>query len=207
MWIVMFAMGCGEVGEQLPTVTVPAPPAGVVPDGSAAGPDAVPAPTPAEGASTMVPPSCDDTSKASAPLSSDCVTTTLSCGEQLQGHTQGGAEGWGDSFYRGHHCTPMPEGYSGPERVYRFAAPANQLIELELVSPCADLDLFAVSWPETSRCPTDAHMVSSCDASVRKGNDRVKLFTDRNPRTYLVTVDGKGAATAPFTLRASCTPT
>lgn len=175
-----------------PTVTTTQPPSLPPPV-----PAAAPAPRPDD-------PRCKDRSRANQALVSDCVTATIRCGETIQGDTEGGRSRWGGPFYREKFCLPMPDAYAGPERVYRLELPANQLAEVRLESPCADLDLFAVSWPEKGRCPDSDHLVAECDASARADDDRVRLYTDHNPRGFLIAVDGKGGDTAPFSLAVTC---
>ncbi|MCB9766268.1 MAG: hypothetical protein H6739_41215 [Alphaproteobacteria bacterium] len=147
---------------------------------------------------------CDDDALSEVPVSANCVSGTLSCGGSVEGHLKGGENHWDDDFYRGKYCTPLPQKYDGPERVYRFDVPAEHLVQVELISPCEDLDLFAMVWSDTSRCPREEHLVSECEADVTSGGGKVTIYTDRNPKTYLVGVDGKHGATGPFKLVARC---
>ena len=147
---------------------------------------------------------CDDTSHVADKLANTCVTKELSCGQTVEGHTKGGVDHWSNAFYRGKACTPLPQDYDGPERVYRLVLPARQLADITLATPCADLDLFGMVWSETTRCPGEEHNVTVCDADVDTDGGHLRLFTDHHPQTYLVVVDGKRAAEAPFRLKVEC---
>ncbi|MCB9741626.1 MAG: hypothetical protein H6741_01850 [Alphaproteobacteria bacterium] len=147
---------------------------------------------------------CDDKKHEEDPVTAGCFTETIGCDAHVEGHTAGGVNNWEGLFYRRHYCTPMPADYSGTERVYRFEMPANTLAEVELVSPCADLDLFVIVWPDTDRCPTAEHLVSECEADVKPGGGKVQLFTDRHAKTYLIGVEGKGAVDGAFRVNTRC---
>jgi hypothetical protein len=149
------------------------------------------------------PEDCSTEDGIDAPLVDDCVTGELACGDVITGHTTGGSDIWDNDFYLGKYCTPMPRGYGGGERVYRFIAPADSIVDITLESPCADLDLFSVQWSGNT-CPTAAHNTGSCDSDVTAGGGSIELYQDRTPRTYLVGVDGKKGAEAPFTLSVTC---
>lgn len=148
--------------------------------------------------------SCDDTSHTQDKLANTCVTKELSCGQTIEGHTKGGVDHWSNLFYRGQRCTPLPQDYDGPERIYRLTLPARQLADITLATPCADLDLFALVWSETGRCPTEEHNVTVCDSDVDSEGGHLRLFTDHHPQTYLIAIDGKRAAEAPFRLKVEC---
>ena len=149
---------------------------------------------------------CEDRSLSVQPVVNQCTTGEIQCGEIVHGDTQGGLSQYSNNFYRQKYCVPLPDNYSGPERVYHMYIPADNLVEVELYSPCADLDLFAMVWSEEDRCPTVDHNVSECEAGIRRGGDRIKLFTDHNPKNFLVVVDGKLGVEAPFALEVRCTP-
>lgn len=166
-----------------------------------------------EGSSTSILPdilppkmdqACDDDAHTQDPVSANCFTETIGCEAKIEGHTQGGVNNWEAPFYRGHYCTPMPGDYSGPERVYRFEMPANTLAQVVLISPCEDLDLFAIPWSDTDRCPTAEHLISECEGDVKKGGGKVQLYTDHHAKTFLIGVDGKAAVTGAFRIETSC---
>lgn len=146
---------------------------------------------------------CTDTSHTQDPLIDGCVTAELACGQIVEGHTQGGQAAWGDDFYRAHYCLPLPQRYTGPERLYRVKIAADTRVEVLLESPCADLDLFALIWGQDS-CPTTEHLATECEADEHPGGGRVQVITDRNPKTLLVGVEGKQGATGPFRLQVRC---
>lgn len=146
---------------------------------------------------------CGDEQGIDEPLFDDCITAEIECSETVLGHTGGGADGWSNGFYQAHYCTPMPKGYGGTERVYRFVAPAHSTVSIDLETPCAELDLFAINWSGKG-CPTEAHNAGTCDSDVSPGDGHIELYQDKTPRTYLIAVDGKDGSEAPFTLNISC---
>lgn len=148
--------------------------------------------------------SCSDTSHAADPLIDTCVTGTLRCGDIIEGNTTGGPKGWSDDFYRAHYCLPLPQHYTGPERIYRLDVPADTRMEARLESPCADLDLFALVWQDNSTCPHADHIATECEADDRGAGGKVQVMTDRNPKTLLIGVDGKQGATGVFRLQVTC---
>lgn len=149
---------------------------------------------------------CDDRSLATQPVLNQCTTGELKCGEVVHGDTQGGLSQYSNTYYREKYCVPLPDNYSGSERLYHILIPANHISEIELYSPCQDLDLFAMVWSEPDRCPTLEHNVSECEAGISRGGDKIRLFTDYNPKNFLIVVDGKQGVEAPFAIEARCTP-
>lgn len=133
-----------------------------------------------------------------------CVTRDIKCGERVYGHTKGGVKHWDMEFYNTKFCAPMDEDYTGPERIYRFKMPPMTSAEVLLHSPCEDLDLFGVSWDNSDTCPGLQHRVAECNGETSSGGDSMTLFTDHNPRTFLLAVDGKDAVKAPFKLAVAC---
>lgn len=133
-----------------------------------------------------------------------CVTKELSCGDQVKGHTDGAQNNWDDEFYKGKFCTPFPSGYSGAERIYLLKLPTQTVADLWLDSPCKDLDLFTLRWRYDGRCPTTSHRASECEADTRSGGGHVRIVTTTREEEYLVAVDGKQGALAPFGLSIDC---
>ncbi len=119
-------------------------------------------------------------------------------------HTYGGERGFDGASYESKFCAPGTEPYSGSERVYRLDLPAQTKADIELESPCADLDLFAMTWSDEGRCPGPKHSVSICEADVKKKGGAVHIENVKNPLRWLVVVDGKGGVEAPFQLRVTC---
>jgi len=146
---------------------------------------------------------CNSEEGLDVPFVDDCVLAEIACGDEIIGHTGGGQANWSNRFYETKYCTPMPQNYKGKEAVYRFQAPPNSLIAIELESPCADLDLFTVQWSGDG-CPTLSHNTGDCDADAKTGDGTIELWQDKTPRQYLIGVDGKRAAEAPFTLSVTC---
>ena len=132
-----------------------------------------------------------------------CVSGVIRCGEVVDGHTGGGLARWSNDFYREKFCAPIHHDWDGPERVYRFEMEPMLVANVELESPCEDLDLFAASWPHEG-CPDLEHSVTACESDVLDGDGAFRLVTQDNPQTWLIAVDGKRSAQGAFTLSVEC---
>ena len=91
---------------------------------------------------------CGTIKAARTPRGKDCVTAELACGDSIVGTTEGGLSEYDDHFYSGDSfCSALPDNYSGSERAYRFAMPANAEAVIVLDSACGgDMDLIAMRW-------------------------------------------------------------
>lgn len=134
-----------------------------------------------------------------------CLSGTLTCGQVIEGTTEGGDSAWEDEFYAKNFCFPAGDGRSGPERVYNFKAPEYQDITIRLDSDCADLDVAAIAWTYDGKCPGVNHNVPECESAGAPGGGKVRLNTFKS-RDYLVVVDGKRRASGTFRLTVTCTP-
>jgi hypothetical protein len=146
---------------------------------------------------------CD--AAVSSPEPKACLTSTLKCGDVIEGTTVGGESNWNDDFYAGIFCFPAGDDRSGPERVFRLDAPANQDITVKLQSDCVDLDLALLAWDYQGTCPGVNHLIPECEGENKKGGDVVRLNTFK-ARDYLVAVEGKHGKTGPFRLTVTCAP-
>lgn len=151
---------------------------------------------------TGSPLNCDET--PGAPPSS-CISGTLTCGGTVAGTTRGGDSNVSDPFYAGAFCFPSGDRHDGAERVYLLEAPPQMDVQVNLDSPCADLDIAAVAWNYDGRCPTENHPVPECEGSNARGGATLRLNTFQ-ARDYLIFVDGKDGAEGNFRLQVSCTP-
>ncbi|MDP2304849.1 MAG: hypothetical protein Q8P18_02345 [Pseudomonadota bacterium] len=146
---------------------------------------------------------CDSVVSTDAPTG--CLSGTLQCGDVIEGTTVGGDSNWNDDFYAGIFCFPAGDDRSGPERVYRFQAPANQDITIKLQSDCVDLDLAVLAWEYGGSCPGVNHLIPECGGENRTGGDVARINTFK-PREYLVAVEGKRAKAGPYRLTVTCAP-
>lgn len=114
----------------------------------------------------------------------DCgAAPAIGCNEALAGTTVGAPSS--TSF---HAC--LPGRYSGPEGAFRFTNPVEQVVSLVLDDSADErLDLFLLSACDESRC-------------VATGLDEISRTIP--PGDYVVVVDGRDGAEAPFTLMAAC---
>ena len=130
---------------------------------------------------------------------------TLACGETLSGNNEFGTANFDDDFYQGKFCTPQRSRYvESPEAIYMLEVPADIKAVVTLTSECEDLDLVALSWNETERCPTIKHNISECEMDTHTGGGSVTLTTVTRAQKYLVIVDGKKGLTGNFELAVEC---
>lgn len=182
--------------------------------GGDATPPAVPAPsTPAPPPPGVALPPVDVAPSAPDPCSNPtptpapqgCVMATLACGETLSGNNEFGNANFDDDFYQGKYCTPQRNRYvESSEAVYMLEVPADIKAVVTMTSECEDLDLVALSWNETGRCPTIQHNISECEMDTHPGGGSVTMTTVTRAQKYLVIVDGKKGATGNFELAVEC---
>ena len=147
---------------------------------------------------------CSQHLSTSAPGGPDCVTDTISCGQQIEGRIQGGEANLEESMYEDWFCGyPFPSDYSGPERVYLLDVDQSTLIDVTLESPCDEVDLIAIHWTDND-CPRQGVGISECESSWDNGDDFLELYTDRAYRFYLV-VEPRRGSDANFRLSVECT--
>ena len=145
---------------------------------------------------------CD--ARKGRPPRDGCVTSSIACGEEVEGNTAGGRDHFTDEFYVGKYCQSQRNGYPGHERVYTLQLPPNTGANVWLDSDCADLDIFAFRWVYDGTCPTVSHTVSECEADGAEGGGVVHVETVGNPGAYMIVVDGKAGAEGPFRLTVEC---
>jgi len=134
-----------------------------------------------------------------------CSQGTLTCGGSIEGNTSGGRSHFGDDFYQKKFCSPERHDYDeAPEAVYTLEVPGDIQADVYLTSDCEDLDIVAMSWADTDRCPTINHAFAECEMDTHKGGGKVRLTTVNKPQTYLLAVDGKKGATANFRITVKC---
>lgn len=146
---------------------------------------------------------CDDRSDVDVQPVNSCISGELTCGSTITGHTEGGGSRYEKTFYQKKFCEVMVDSYKGEERIYRFSMTPQQVATIELTSDCEDLDLFVMQWSKDT-CPELGHMVNACEADVSRKGGEVLLEAIKNPREFLVIVEGKRGVDAPFELTANC---
>lgn len=151
---------------------------------------------------------CDDLSDGGPVGGPGCVTSPISCGETVIGHTVGGVRRFDTKFYEKKFCWPATVQHDGgEERVYRLEMPDGEWRAFVWMdSPCADLDLFAVKW-NGDDCPTMDHNIAQCESNLQRrvGNERVELVHQGTATWYLV-VEGSGDEEGAFALHVQCRP-
>ena len=151
-----------------------------------------------------VPLPCDEaipTSRAGP----SCIIDELTCGDVIEGSTIGGNGTFGDGIYRNAFCTVERHHYdNAPEARYRLLVPSNRQANIRLDSNCVDLDVVAIAWEETDRCPTEQHAIHECEMDVSPGGGSITVQTVDRPQRYILAVDGKDAASGNFRLTVTC---
>ena len=148
---------------------------------------------------------CDTPIKTPSPRG--CTIETLTCGSVVEGNNTGMARHFSDQFYVSAFCTPYRHYYEeAGEAVYRLEVPANIQVDVTLESDCADLDVFSMSWADTSSCPNLGHTgrIRECEMDEHPGGGHIRMTTVDKPQVYTVGVDGKQGQTGNFRLTVKC---
>jgi hypothetical protein len=153
---------------------------------------------------------CEDLADGGPVEGPDCVTDTIQCGQTVIGSTRGGVQRFDTRFYEAHFCTPATTDHNGgEERVYRLEVPAGEWRTFVwLDTPCADLDVFGMPWGEPE-CPTSGSTIPRCEGNEKRGTtpEEIELVSQsRQPTTWLLVVEGKGAEEGAFALQTLCRP-
>lgn len=146
----------------------------------------------------------DDGGPVSGP---GCITSDISCGETIVGHTKGGVRRFDTDWWESNFCWPATEDHDGgEERVYRLVMPEGEWRAFVWMdSPCADLDLMALRWNEGDDCPPEGVHVTHCESNLVRGvgNERIELV-HQGQATWLIVVEGKDQQEGPFGLHVQC---
>lgn len=139
------------------------------------------------------------------PSARGCSIQTLTCGSVIEANNTNMPRRFSDEFYVSHFCVPERHYYEeAGEAVYRLELPANIKATVRLDNDCADLDVAAMSWADTSTCPSEnTNRLSECEMTDPR-HDEIVMTTVNNPQVYLVAVDGKQGATGNFRLTVKC---
>jgi len=149
---------------------------------------------------------CERSFPTDAPAGPACLTGTLSCGDSVDGTLVGGRSEFDAAMYALWYCTPNLdlEPYDGPERVYAVELPAHTHASFVLQTPCADLDVFALYWPDADTCPDVTDPTRECDAGDGSADIDVAEILSVEPERDLVVVDGREGEQANFRLTVLC---
>jgi hypothetical protein len=150
---------------------------------------------------------CKDLSDGGDLKVNDYITDVIKCGQTVVGHTRGGVNKFNTRFWEKHFCWPATEQHDGgDERVYKFVAEGRGRAYFTLDTPCADLDIMAMTW-SGSRAPTLDSNVKDCEAKVLSGTKRERIEVPTlEGMEYLIVVEGKSSEEGLFALTAQCGP-
>ena len=198
----LLLLACGGLlGEETDQIRVPpSEPVATAPSGQPVQPGVALPPVEDE----MPPPDpCLEATPTPAPQG--CVMGTLSCGDTIQGNNEFGVPNFDDDFYQSKFCTPQRNKYAeAPEAIYMLDVPGDIKAVVTLTSECDDLDIVALSWNETGRCPNIKHNINECEMDTDFGGGSVMMTTVTRAQKYLIAVDGKNGATGNFELSVAC---
>jgi len=147
---------------------------------------------------------CDATE--SAPEGPSCVSSTISCGDTIEGNTQGGTNVLDEEFYQSATCFVPYHDLDNSERVYELIINGEgdpMTVDITLTATCGDLGMAAFYW-SGDECPEGAfHNINNCDGKDISNNAAVQLYsTGEDEERYLISVDGD--ETAAFKLQVVC---
>lgn len=156
---------------------------------------------------------CGDLTDGGPVTGPGCISGRVTCGDTIIGHTLGGGDNFSTRFYEAAFCTPATTNHDGGnERVYQLEIPTGDWrVQLTLDTPCADLDMAAIEWDETT-CPPPGALINRCEMWPSYGTAREKIvFSSRNGSTWLVAIEGKVEANGQqnngaFALHVQCQP-
>lgn len=153
---------------------------------------------------------CSDLQDGGEVQGPGCLTSKITCGEVVIGHTRGGTDRYDTRFYEQNRCTPATTDHDGgDERAYLLEMPPGERRALVwLDTPCADLDLAAVLLPmDQEACPEGDAQVPRCEMRRRKGTERehLELVTQsKSPSRWLLLVEGVDDHEGAFSLTVQC---
>ena len=145
-----------------------------------------------------------------------CVNQPIYCNDEIESTTFGSTSKLGDDFYLQAGVTPRGHSYQeSGDVVYELLLPGDTDAVLSLDTPCADLDLFAMTYRDGSQqCPSSTTVFKESDFSQRRSElEELKISTgslgreDRmqGGRSYLVVIDGKSGQEGSYRLTVDCT--
>jgi hypothetical protein len=125
----------------------------------------------------------------------------------VESSNAGGYASYDGDSWRNWTCTVSGNGtnYTGPERGWVLYLEPNTDATVELYTPCANLDLFALRREDDGTCPVWNENLHTCDGDVGTGSSHeLRLMTLTNPETHLIFVDAPATATGNFRLSVTC---
>lgn len=148
---------------------------------------------------------CEEALPTDAPAGPECVTASIGCGDTIEATTEGGSSWFVGDDYTHAYCfvNVYNRAYEGTERVYALDLPAGVEAVVTADAPCEDVDLAAMFWPETDRCPVYDDGVWNCEGDDSDGRDVVSVSWDDDSR-WLIVVEPKMGVDTNFTLSVDC---
>lgn len=145
---------------------------------------------------------CDDP-PSPTPYDGACITASLGCEESLVSTTEGGSQLLSGADYASFWACEVvgTSDYVGPERMFEIDHPGDGWIQIDLSTPCNDLDIFAMRW-ESASCVQSGLSILECEGGIR--NDNSVRIWNNEPARYVVVVEGPGGQEEPFGLSMTC---
>ena len=135
--------------------------------------------------------------------SETCMPRAIECGDTITARIGDGNSFFDDEIYVSKFCGTH-ENYGGAEAIYTLLLPERTEAIISLDTSCADLDLVALRWEETDRCPGISDRITTCEMDQIHETAEIKIQTINRPERHLVVVDGPAADNDAFQLQVAC---
>ncbi|MEC7985833.1 MAG: hypothetical protein VX278_11765 [Myxococcota bacterium] len=156
---------------------------------------------------------CDgEYSDVGAPDEQSCFTGFLDCGDVIASNTGGGNSTFFDSelYTDWYAMASNNSDYSSTERVYYFNHPGNGSVQVNLISPCENTDLwyFKTYDDDFGECPYETCGPCRNDNAHSGKNaaltDSVQMYDTSETASYIIVVESQSGDDAPFVLQVEC---
>jgi hypothetical protein len=87
--------------------------------------------------------------------------------------------------------------------MHAFEHPGTGTIQVNLDSPCEDLDLFVIRWASEDSCVRSGVSVGECEGDAGSGGGSVEIYNS-SPARYVIVVEGENGEEAPYGLSIDC---
>jgi len=130
-------------------------------------------------------------------------TDSLGCEQSIVSTTEGGSTVLSGADYASFWACAVvgTSEYQGSERMFELDHPGDGWIQIDLDTPCTDLDIFAMRW-ESNSCVQSGISILECEGGI--GGDNSVRMWNNEPARYVVVVEGPSGQEEPFGLSMTC---